>query len=283
MENTFSNNSFVQETISSQLLNERIDEIKDYGFNPVAMYFGEDYKVNDEIVIRQPSIQDFIDSENGEAIYDVIIPFVTNTTECRAQLWDMGIDWNKITNYELFSMLIKNIQFRYSQLIFGDIDFSSFDLYSLENGIGGDKRILYSEKMDMFLEEETVEKMCKYIQYLFYQFPPEEEFVSNKTLKVDLINRDKEKLFARKREAGKSGKKSTLLPMISFYLTHPGTVYKKDDLREVKYFQFIYDIQRLQIYESTHALFGGMYSGFCDLKGIDKKEFNFMRDVNVSL
>ena len=40
--------------------------------------------------------------------------------------------------------------------------------------------------------------------------------------------------------------------------------------------------QRRQIYESTRALFGGMYSGMCDLSKVDKNEFNFMRDVKVT-
>lgn len=43
----------------------------------------------------------------------------------------------------------------------------------------------------------------------------------------------------------------------------------------------MYNLQRLQIYESTRALYGGMYSGMCDLSKVDKNEFNFMRDVKV--
>ena len=44
----------------------------------------------------------------------------------------------------------------------------------------------------------------------------------------------------------------------------------------------MYNIQRLQIYESTRALFGGMYSGMCDLSKVDPNEFNFMRDVKIT-
>ena len=41
-------------------------------------------------------------------------------------------------------------------------------------------------------------------------------------------------------------------------------------------------VQRLQIYESTHALMGGMYSGFCDVKSISKEQFNFMREIDTN-
>ena len=278
MAEILSNNSIIQNTIEQQLNNEEIVEVEKLDFNPLRVYFGDDYVVNDRITIHQPSIQDFIDADNESDIYHVIAPFVSNTTGYRVQLWDMGIDWNKISNLELFSILIKTIDFKYSQLIFGDINFSTFNLYEKQNG---DEKVLtlYSPEMDLEIDEVTMNKMCKYIQFMFSSYPPEEEFTSSKTLKQELINNDKQKMLLRKKE-GDGGQ--SLLSMIAFYLNHPGCKYKKNELREVGYFEFMYNIQRLQIYESTRALFGGMYSGMCDLSKVDPKEFNFMRDVKVT-
>lgn len=281
MEELFSSGSIIQNAITQQLSDEQIQEVEKLGFNPLRMYFGEDYILNDKIIIHQPSIQDFIDTDSDSDIYNVITPFISNTTAYRLQLWDMGKDWNKISNLELFSVLIKFINFEYSKLIFGDIDFSTFSLY--EKQIKGEKVLtLYSPEMDLEIDEETRNKMCKYIQFMFSSFPPEEEFTSNKILKQDLINRDRQKLIQRQKELSEHKKEQSLLSMIAFYLNHPGCKYKKNELREVGYFEFMYNIQRLQIYESTHALFGGMYSGMCDLSKVDKNEFNFMRDVKVT-
>ena len=245
------------------------------------MYFGEDYVINDKITIHQPSIQDFIDSNSESDIYKVITPFVSNTTAYRLQLWDMGIDWNKISNLELFSILIKSIDFNYSKLIFGNIDFSTFNLYKKQ--VDEDTVLtLYSQELDLEIDEDIRNKMCKYIQFMFSSFPPEEEFTSSKTLKQDLINKDRQKLIQKKKEEAENKNKQSLLSMIAFYLNHPGCNYKKNELREVGYFEFIYNIQRLQIYESTRALFCGMYSGMCDLSKVDPNEFNFMRDVKIT-
>ncbi len=278
MAEILSNNSIIQNAIEQQLNNEEIVEIEKLDFNPLRVYFGDDYVVNDRITIHQPSIQDFIDSDNESDIYHVIAPFTANTTGYRVQLWDMGIDWNKISNLELFSILIKTIDFKYSQLIFGNINFSTFNLYEKQNG--NEKVLtLYSPEMDLEIDEEIMNKMCKYIQFMFSSYPPEEEFTSSKTLKQELINNDKQKLLLRKKE-GDGGQ--SLLSMIAFYLNHPGCKYKKNELREVGYFEFMYNIQRLQIYESTRAIYGGLYSGMCDLSKVDPKEFNFMRDVKVT-
>ena len=281
MNETFSNNSLIQQVIEQQLSEEQYQEVEKLGFNPLKMYFGEDYIINDKIIIHQPSIQDFIDSDNESDIYGVITPFVSNTTAYRLQLWDMGIDWNKVSNLELFSVLIKSINFNYSKLIFGDLDFSTFDLYQKKVD-GKDVFTLYSSKFDLEIDEETRNKMCKYIQFMFSSFPPEEEFTSSKTLKQDLINKDRQKLIQKKKEETENKNQQSLLSMIAFYLNHPGCHYKKNELREVGYFEFMYNIQRLQIYESTRALFNGMYSGMCDLSKVDKNEFNFMRDVKIT-
>lgn len=39
-------------------------------------------------------------------------------------------------------------------------------------------------------------------------------------------------------------------------------------------------VNRLQVYENSTALLKGMYSGFIDTKQIDKKELNWMKDLN---
>lgn len=275
---TSSPSSIVQDAIERQFDNETFEEPDVLDFNPIAVYFGEDYEINDRIKIHQPTIQDFIDY--GEAnIYATIAPFTSNTTSYRLPLWDMGVDWNKVTDQELFAMLIKTMDMEYSRLIFGDIDFTTFDLYS--KTIGNESSVtLYSEKMDMEIDESTMNKMCKYIQYVFNSKPAEPEFTSNKILKQDLINNDRQKKLA-KIKSGKSND-SSLLSMISFCLNHPGFKYKKNDLREVCIVEFLDSVQRLQIYESTHALMNGAYGGFIDTSKINKSEFNFMRDVGIS-
>ena len=53
--------------------------------------------------------------------------------------------------------------------------------------------------------------------------------------------------------------KSTLLPLISTCLNHPGFKYKKNELREVGIVEFMDSVQRLQVYESSTALLKGIY------------------------
>jgi len=240
----------------------------------LRLYFGEDYRVADGIIIRQPTIQDVIDM-GEKSFYATIAPFTTNTTAFRVQLWDLGIDWNDVSDFELFSLLLKTITPEQTRILFKDFDFSSFDLVAKMNENNEPVPILYSEKLGMEIDEDIYLKIRKYLCFMF-GVTLENEFVKSKSLKKEIIAK------ARADEAKKlaESKGSSLVQMISFALNHPGFKYKKDELRNVGYVEFYDSIKRLQVYEATRALTQGSYSGFCDVSKVPKENFDFLRSVN---
>ena len=79
----------------------------DYQFDRLKMYFGKPFEVGNGMHINIPSIGDILELPNSDAtFYQTLNIWVCNTTSYRLPLWDMGIDWNKISDYELFTQLI---------------------------------------------------------------------------------------------------------------------------------------------------------------------------------
>lgn len=269
----------VTDAIERQLEADQTNlEVEKLGFDPLVLYYCEDFKVaENKITIHQPVIQDFI-TYGEDNIYSLISPFVSNRTSLRLQLWNNGLDWNKVSDQWLFCSLLNQLNPKYSNIMFDDIDFNTFKCVEIRPDEKSEI-VLYSKKHDIIIDDKTRILMSKFIQHMFNQFPPEEEFTSSKQLKRDLINRDKQALIQQKNELKKS-KGSKLLLYLSFCLNHPGFKYKKNELRDVGIFEFMDSVSRLNIYESTKALYSGMYSGMCDLSKVNKNEFNFMRDPN---
>lgn len=277
-------NSLIQDAINANLESQMDDSEREVlQFDPLCLYFAEDYSVKDvdgkEILkISQPTIGDFL--KYGESnLYAVIVPFTSNRTSYRLSLWNMGIDWNKVTDMWLFTFLTHFLNPEYTKFFFGDLDWSSFIVQERENSDGTKEQILYSPKHDITIDDDVREKICKYIQYMFNKFPPEPEYTNSKTLKKDLIAKDRQELIKRNKEMKVTGG-SILLPLVSFCLNHPGFKYKKSELKEMGIAEFMDSVKRLQAYESTHALYGGMYGGFVDVSKMkDKEQLNFMRDL----
>ena len=242
------------------------------------MYFGEPYQLTDKITIIQPTIQDIIDYGESE-FFEMLNVFIGNTTSYRLPLWKMGVDWNKITDYQLFTILIRNIQEGSTDVLFADpINFSGFEVYTVNKGDESENSepilTLYNQKQDIEISEDTYLKLAFYIRTMFNIFPKVEK-AKGKFTKESIIEEEEMNLEANRDKESPS----VLLPLISSCLNHPGFKYKKNELRDVGIVEFMDSVQRLQIYESTTALLKGMYSGMIDVKGIDKEEFNFMRDL----
>jgi len=248
-----------------------------FEFDRLKMYFGEPYRIvcgDKEIEIKQPSIGNILHFGERE-FYSMLNVFISNTTSYRLQLWDMGVDWNKISDYELFCMLIKSLNIETTGLLFGDLNFQGFDLYGKkvdENEVV----TLYNKEQQIEIDENTYKHIAAYLRLMFNIYPKVEK-AKGKTTKEWMIDEDRINLLNSKKDSNKS----TLLPLVSSCVNHPGFKYKLEELKDMGIVQFMDSVQRLQIYESTTALMKGMYSGMIDVKGLGADALNFMRSIET--
>ena len=252
--------------MTSSLKPAEVDELQ--------LYYEEPYCLVEGLVITQPKVGQIMKFGERE-FYSMLNVFIANTTMYRLQLWEMGIDWNKISNYELFCLLIKTLETKSTKLLFGDIDFQTFKIITIElPDDQGIQMYLYSPIHDITIDEQAYLNMSHYLRTMFGIFP-KDEWARGKTTKQAIIWEEQQNFELRKNKPYRS----SLLPLISSCVNHPGFKYKKSELKEVGIYEFMDSVHRLQIYESTTALLKGMYSGFVDTSSINKEEFNFMRDL----
>ena len=255
-------------------------------FDHLKMYFGEPYDVGNSMTITIPTVGDVLALENSDmTFYQTLYLFVCNPTSYRLMLWDQGIDWCKISDYELFIMIHKSADENVTHMLFGDVDFQGFQLYSKatvqlgENGEPQEVNIstLYNPETEVELSSEDYTKISEYLRAAFNIYPKVEK-AKGRATKEAIIDEERWNLAARERN-GENKPTSTLLPLISSCINHPGFKYKLEELRNVNFVQFMDSVQRLQIYENTRAMLAGSMSGFCDMSKVPKEEFNWMRDL----
>ena len=272
--------------------------------NVLKIYFGDPYQISDDIVFYQPKIQDIIDFGDSE-FWSMIYMFIGNTTYYKLWLWDNGVDWNKLSDYELFCQLVKALPNEKTKILFGDVDFSGFDLYKIpdpepepepelnDDGTPKKLNIVQKNKLKMlefertvtfYNKEQDIEISAKIYHDLVsvmretFKIKPKTEYAPSKVTK-ELLLEEERNLIKRAEKEKKDEPKSTLLPLISFCVNHPGFKYKTNELREIGIAEFMDSVRRLQVYESTRALLGGIYSGFADTSKIPKEQFDFTRPV----
>lgn len=262
-----------------------------YDFDELCMYFGDDYWVTDKIYIHVPSVGDIIKFGDTK-FYNIVRMLCSNPTTMRLQLWKLGIDWNNISDFDLFAQLIiKNLKPEDTCLLFGDLNFSWFEyVHDSKKDCNllvyiprdEDENMIPVDYSDATIIDELVYKrIVKYLCVMF-NLHFKVEHAKNKATKEAMIWEDEMNYNAEiQKMKDKEYTKSFLLPLISSMVNHPGFKYKTNELREIGIYQFMDSVRRLQTYESVTALMKGMYSGFMDTSKINmQKDLNWLRDLN---
>lgn len=259
-------------------IKKRYPEIE---FDRLQMYFGMPYTINlpsaeGSITISVPTMRILIELGEKRFLQTINI-FTTNTTEYRLVLWDAGVDWNEISDFELFCMLYKQIDSEVSKQIFKDINFDDFELFKKTEG-ENEVIVLYNEKLNIEINEEVYQHIAQYLRIIF-RIDPQEKITKDKFLKDMYIQKDRREAIRRKKKTEEEGNNASIQPLISACVNHPGFKYKLNEVLDMGIYEFYDSVGRLNVYESTTAVLKGMYSGMVDSKAFKPEDFNFMKEL----
>lgn len=241
-----------------------LDTIKN---DELQIYRGKDFIVNDKIQIHQPTLGEICDW--GEQNYFSFIYNITATpTDLKYFLSLSGIDWNEISEYELFLKIYKVFDVETTRILFGDLDFASFNpMVREDNG----EIVLYDDISDILIDRSIYEIIVNYVRKA-HNLKKNIERAMNETTKTVLIEEAKEQY-----EMSKTQKfKSRLLPLISTMTNMIGFGYNWTTVWDMKINAFMDAVQQVQHIKNADLLLSSGYSGFgIDLKKINKKEINY--------
>lgn len=240
----------------------------DFDVDSLFLYFGDDYVINDKIKLSQPTIGTVVDY--GEASYFSMVHTLTAIpSDLKSQLWDMGLDWCNVEDFELFLMLSQTMTPDKTGIIFGDLDFSK--MRPFRNNQNGEI-VLADKESGVIIDKLIYMRMMTFLRKL-HNITPKPEKAKGKIAKRAMIDEDR-----RNHELNKNKPfKSYLLPLISAVKVKQG--YTKDYVRNMGLFEFFDDLGRLQVVSNSENLMHGIYSGTVDVKKIDKKELNWLKEL----
>lgn len=242
------------------MTNLEVDELQ--------LYFGDEYVINDFIKIHQPTVGEVV--AYGEKDYfSVVYQMCAIPSDMKSQLWDMGIDWTEMEDFELFMMLSQTLTPDRTKILFGDLDFSK--LRPFKNNQNGDI-VLADKDTGVIVDKMIYLRIMNYLRKL-HNLKPKVEKAANKMTKRVLIEEDRQKILHAKDKPFKS----YLLPLISAIKVKQG--YTKDYVKNMGFYEFFDDISRAQIIDQASHLLNGAYCGMADLSKVPKKDFNWMREL----
>lgn len=237
----------------------------------LSLYFGDPYVVNKYVTITLPKIGELV--KFGERQYYSMVQTITAIpSEMKSQLWDMGLDWTKLTDFQLFMMMAPTLSKSQTSIIFGDLDFQK--LRPFENH-ENDTVVLRDQETGIVIDELAYGKIHSYLCSA-HNLTKKVEKAANEYTKKFMIEEDRQKIAYQKKQPYKSFLKN----LISAVKCRQG--YTLDYVRNMGIVEFFDDVSRLQIIVHADALLQGSYSGMVDTKKIPKKEFDWCREITVN-
>lgn len=236
---------------------ESIDEAK--------ILRGNDIVINDVITIRQPSLDEIVDYGERK-FFSTFYSFCAIPSDMKSMLDDIGLDFMKVTDWQLFIMLTRNMPLEETSIIIPNIDFSKLELMQVndtEEVVLADDTVIITEA----IYNDFIPYVRMMIGYVLKR-----EKAANKFTKQILIDEER-----YKRSLSKDKKyESTLNSMILTLVNTEEFTYTYKNVYEITFFQLLKSFVQIQKKKAACSLYQGMMSGFMDTSKIKRKDYTWI-------
>lgn len=198
----------------------------------------------------------------------------------KVQLWDMGIDYTKITAWDLFySILYKIYPKDKTSIIFSDLDLSRFQIMRRkdDNSIFLYQTIKYGDNLEEIIIDEFTYNMIADCLRKIHGIYRDEKLPGNESTKMILIEDEREEMERNKNK----GYHSQLKNLISSMVNSEGFKYNHREVWDMKINAFMDSVKRISKIKNAELLLQSGYSGFgVNLKEVDKKQLDWLGELD---
>lgn len=232
---------------------------------------GETLPITDFLSIRQPTVKEVLNF--GEKKYFSLVHRLTSEPfDVPYYLDQMGIDFEKITPFDLFCIFTLDIPIKESKIIFGDLDFSKFRIIQRDFDI-----VLMNDKEQVIDAgiREIIADTLRRIHCL-----PKNELTAcyNSFAHSLLIKKQKRDLEQAQKRIELFGEHSEMAAMVSS-LAYEWKSYNA--VLELTIGQFFDATIRSGYKESADSLLSALCAGALSSGSYNKNELNWRRPIKI--
>ena len=224
------------------------------------------YPVNDSISIVIPTVGQIIEDES--AYYGLITTITATPSDFMVQLDDIGVDFAKITSFELFLMLFNELKKADTSLVFGDLDLTKFETaINQQNG----KVVLIDQENNIVIDRAIHDQICRVLRKINH-LEKNDRKPANEEAKKYMIERARIKQRRAARRPYKSQLEDLIVAMVNteqYKYGYKGTL----DLTIYQFNASVYQIVKKVNYDNTMF---GCYMGTVNAKELNQDQLNWL-------
>ncbi len=239
---------------------------------------GRNFKINNYITVYDPELEEI--ELFGETDYWYLLHLLTRKPyDIAVELDDMGIDYQKVDEYDLFYTVANKIPVELSCILLGRLDLTKYEQRkNQENG----QLILYNRENGTVIDRVLYYQMLQYLRYIHFISNKIEYDVGNGMAKKFFLDRMRRKKKKRLKdlELGREKQESQLYIMSSYLINNQNFKYNYDTIKKIKLSQLYESFYRILHDYNISNINTGIYSGVIDRTKLKSEDIDILHSLH---
>lgn len=230
------------------------------------LLYQRQYQINDEIGIVIPTVGEIIDNEDN--YYSLVSTITAMPIDFMVQLDSIGVDFTSINEYDLFLLMFETIKSNNTQLIFGDLDLTKFEIaVNEQNG----KMVLIDRENEIIIDRAIHNQIASVLRKI-HHLEKNRRKPANDEAKEYMLKRAKEKQRRNRNRKSTSHLESLIVAMVNT------EQYKYDFERtkELSIYQFNESVRQVIKKVDYDNKMYGVYTGNINAKELSQDDLNWL-------
>ncbi|MBO5054846.1 MAG: hypothetical protein J6C64_00620 [Lachnospiraceae bacterium] len=212
--------------------------------------------------VKIPTVREILTDEY--TYYSIVSSLTATPFQYMVQLDNMGIDYTKITDYELFMMLFPLYAKSDLSILFGDLDTSDFNIYCEPES---NNQVIYSPNNNIIIDELIYHDLADTIRKINL-IEKVKSKPGNESARKYLIEKERRK---QKRNAKKSPE-PYLEKLVTALVNTSEFPYDYDSCMDLSIYRFNQSFKQIQHKIAFDNIMTGVYAGTIDTSRMSNKD-----------
>lgn len=228
-----------------------------------------EYKINDNISIHVPTVKEIFEY-GDQKYYSMAQSLVATPFDLMVELDDIGIDYETITDYQMFLIMLESIAANENDtfILFRNLNLKDFhEAINPQNG----ERIFWSEENNIIIDQLIAFEICNAIRKIHFWEAPVGR-AGNAEAKKYLIERNRRK----KQRLARKPYKSFLENIIISLVNTEEFLYNYESVMNLSVYKLNASWRQIQKKKHWEQTMSGAYFGTVDLSKINLEKISWL-------
>lgn len=228
--------------------------------------YKREYSIDEYIHVVIPTVGEIL--ENEDMYYGMVTAFTAMPIDLMVQLDDLGIDFNEITDYDLFLILFNGLKTSDSSMMFRGLDLSEFNI--THNPETGDLFLLNSK--DGYIINRSIYNQISAVLRKMHHIEKNRRKPANEDARKYMLQRAREKQKRNKNRKSDSQIESLIIAMVNA----PEYKYDYNTTKDLTIYQFNESVRQIIKRVDYNNRMFGIYSGTINAKEMSQDDLNWL-------